>query len=46
MIVEFTFGKSTDAFQYYLGNSILIGLPLTYRIVLICVRDKFAYSDN
>ena len=29
------FGKSTDAFQYYLGKSIAIGLPFTYRLVYI-----------
>ena len=29
------FGKSTDASRYYLGKSIAIGLPLTYRRVYI-----------
>ena len=29
------FGKSTDAFQYYLRKSIAIGLPFTYRLVYI-----------
>ena len=29
------FGKSTDAFQYYLRESIAIVLPFTYRLVYI-----------
>ena len=32
------FGKSTVASQYYLGKSIAIGLPFTYRLVYIWVE--------